>query len=262
MECPPHATDKSVSRFPPLPSTARSVAELLILQPVPLATFPTDQPVPIPLYLKLDGDTVLCRRPGEIFDAVLRRHILESGKDRLWTPAAVRPQYLQHLQSLVLGHLRQQGGGADDPLSLLAPWLDSIQHVNPQVLERAWRTAFYGLHLAEGAGLAGSTLCQQVVLGLLLHEIEVEQMPGGCAASIIEGYRERIDGQGPLRWGPEKLTLPVRIACVAVAFDRKTSGADEEPRQPAFDVLRDFIAKDHGALDPRIIAGFIRILDR
>jgi HD-GYP domain-containing protein (c-di-GMP phosphodiesterase class II) len=140
--------------------------------------------------------------------------------------------------------------------------LDSIQHENSQVLERAWRTAFYGLHLAEGAGLAGSTLCQQVVLGLLLHEIEVEQMPGGCAASIIEGYRERIDGQGPLRWGPEKLTLPVRIACVAVAFDRKTSGADEEPRQPAFDVLRDFIAKDHGALDPRIIAGFIRILDR
>ncbi|HIO65523.1 MAG TPA: hypothetical protein EYN40_02410 [Planctomycetes bacterium] len=86
------------------------------------------------------------------------------------------------------------------------------------------------------------------------------RFPGGALA-IIEGWKERIDGAGQLGWGPERMTIAVRIACVAIAFDQRTSGDGGRPRQRAFDVLREFIISEHGALDPTIIAAFIRMLD-
>ena len=122
------------------------------LEPVPLATFRPQSPVPVSLYLRLDEDMVLCRRRGELLDAMLRRHLLEVGKDRLWTPAATRYEYLSHLQELVIDLLLELIPDEDrcvEPLTWLQPWISRLNRSTPQHIERAWRTAFYGARLAE-----------------------------------------------------------------------------------------------------------------
>ena len=272
MEDSPQVVETPPNQFQDLPATVSQTVGGVALEPVPLATFRAQSPVPVSLYLRLDEDMVLCRRQGELLDTMLRRHLLEVGKDRLWTPASSRHRYLQHLREtvveLVMEVAPDQNSG-EDSFSWLDPWLSTLNRSTQEQIERAWRTAFYGVRLAESAGLDEFSLVREIALGLLLHELEeIQSMTaegqklGVTAASIIDGCHERIDGQGPRSWGPAQLSLPVRIACVAVAFDRKTTGADDRLRQPAFDALRDFIVNDHGALDPRVIAGFIRILDR
>ncbi|MEC9476613.1 MAG: hypothetical protein VX764_06220 [Planctomycetota bacterium] len=267
---PPVAEKSSIRPHSAIELQLPAVAGVM-LEPVPLATFRPQFPVPVSLYLRLDEDMVLCRQRGELLDAMLRRHLLEVGKDRLWTPATTRYEYLSHLQQLVIDLLLERlpdDDRSDQPLTWLQPWISRLNRSTPQQIERAWRTAFYGVRLAESAGLTDLMQVREIAIGLLLHEvgagpIDDEQIEAGITAtSIIEGCRERIDGHGPRGWAADQLTLPVRIACVAVAFDEKTTGADDRCRQPAFDALRDFIVNDHGALDPRVIAGFIRVLDR
>jgi HD-GYP domain-containing protein (c-di-GMP phosphodiesterase class II) len=121
--------------------------------------------------------------------------------------------------------------------------------------------------------VATESFLRSLICGLLLHEVshfDGPELDGQDlnllkleenAVSIIDGWRERIDGNGPLGWDSKRLTIALRIAAVAIAFDHKTSGDGGRPRQPAFDVLREFIIAEHGALDPTIIAAFIRILD-
>ncbi|MDE0960819.1 MAG: hypothetical protein OSB09_08570 [Planctomycetota bacterium] len=279
MECSPRQRQPELwSLDEPISAPTRMEKSAVDLEPIPLASLISDGVTPAPLYLRIDAESVLCRGAGERFDGDLRRQLLEAGQDLVWMRRGDRHLYHDYLRSEVLKSY--QGGEADgsdrttsvDTLDVFPQWigaLDSIRVERPEVYGRSWRIAHYGIQLATGLGVATESSLRQIICGLLLHE--VSQFDGQdrislqleeTAVSIIEGWRERIDGHGPLGWDSKRLTIPVRIAAVAIAFDHRTSGDGGRPRQPSFDVLREFIISEHGVLDPTIIAAFIRILDR
>ncbi|MBT5737222.1 MAG: hypothetical protein HOI29_01455 [Planctomycetes bacterium] len=255
-------------------SSAMSTVEM---EPISLASLTSEVAIPAPLYLRIDCDSVLCRKTGESLDGDLRRQLFEAGQDLVWIRRSDRHFYHQYLRSEVLKRYHGvEGTGPIESFSTttlesLPQWMEAVEAVQidrPEAYGRSWRIAHYGIQLATGLGVATESFLRPLICGLLLHE--VSQVDGQDlnllkleenAVSIIDGWRERIDGNGALGWNSKRLTIPLRIAAVAIAFDHRTSGDGGRPRQPAFDVLREFIISEHGALDPTIIAAFIRILD-
>ncbi len=255
----------------------------MILEPIPLTSFIHSAVSPVTLYLRLDSHTVVCRREGEIIDLELRRQLLEAGTDLVWMDRVDRGRFQRYLQESVLERwnhpLDEEAPDRfleysmefrrEDPMPAIIDILDSIRVDRPEFHARCWRVAYYGTQLAEAMGRVGTAGIHDIIAGLLLHEVADARpevplpttLTGGTH-QIIEGWRERIDGTGPLGWSPDKMKLPLRIACAAIAFDHRTSGDGGRPRQPAFDVLREFIIREHGVIDPAVIAAFIRLLDR
>jgi hypothetical protein len=281
VECPSHRLDIHETHRhegPVIADTADPILAAHDLQPIPLAVLAPGMPSPMALYLRLDSESVLCRRGGEMLDLDLCRQLFEAGSDLVWIRRSDRRCYQRYLKEAVLGHW-QHGPDSDDsiesshqsgegPLPLVLDLLESTLRADPDAHDRNWRIAHYGARLADGMGVAQPRLLQDVICGLLLHELfrtdsarSMAPALSGGALAIIEGWKERIDGAGQLGWGPERMTIGVRIACVAIAFDQRTSGDGGRPRQRAFDVLREFIISEHGALDPTVIAAFIRMLD-
>ncbi len=278
MECSPRqrpVESRSLSETSVVPiSSAMSTVEM---EPISLASLTSEVAIPAPLYLRIDCDSVLCRKTGESLDGDLRRQLFEAGQDLVWIRRSDRHFYHQYLRSEVLKRYHGvEGTGPIESFSTttlesLPQWMEAVEAVQidrPEAYGRSWRIAHYGIQLATGLGVATESFLRPLICGLLLHE--VSQVDGQDlnllkleenAVSIIDGWRERIDGNGALGWNSKRLTIPLRIAAVAIAFDHRTSGDGGRPRQPAFDVLREFIISEHGALDPTIIAAFIRILD-
>lgn len=264
-------------------SCTGSGAVEMTLEPVPLTSFIDSAASPVNLYLRLDSHTVVCRREGEIIDLELRRQLLEAGTDLVWMECADRCKFQRYLQESVLERWNQpldeespdrfrefsREFRREDPMPAIIDILEPIRIDQPEFHARCWRVAHYGTQLAEAMGRVGTAGIHDIIAGLLLHEVvdaraqvSLPTTLTGGTRQIIEGWRERIDGTGPLGWGPDKMKLPLRIACAAIAYDHRTSGDGGRPRQPAFDVLREFIIREHGAIDPTVIAAFIRLLDR
>ncbi len=281
MECPPHRLDIHEAHRhedPVFVDTPDRIVSAHDLQPIPLATLAAGIASPMALYLRLDSESVLCRRAGELLDLELCRQLFEAGSDLVWIRRADRRCYQRYMSDAVLCHWQHcpdSGVGIEashetdeGPLPMLLDRMESIRSADPDAHDRNWRIAHYGVRLANGMGVAQPRLIQDVISGLLLHEESQDDGDSPLASfltegsiAIIEGWKERLDGGGQLGWGPERMTIGVRIACVAIAFDQRTSGDGGRPRQRAFDVLREFIISEHGALDPTIIAAFIRMLD-
>ena len=278
MECSPRqrpVESRSLSETSVVPSS--SAMSTVEMEPIPLASLTSEVAIPAPLYLRIDCDSVLCRKTGENFGGDLRRQLFEAGQDLVWIRRSDRHLYHQYQRSEVLKRYHGVEGvgplesSSTTTLESLPQWLEAVEAVRidrPEAYGRSWRIAHYGIQLATGLGVATESFLRSLICGLLLHE--VSQVDGQDlnllkleenAVSIIDGWRERIDGHGPLGWDSKRLTIALRIAAVAIAFDHRTSGDGGRPRQPAFDVLREFIISEHGALDPTIIAAFIRILD-
>lgn len=281
MECPPHRLDFDETHRhedPVFAETPPPIVPAFELQPIPLATLAPGIASPMALYLRFDSESVLCRRGGELLDLDLCRQLFEAGSDLVWIRRADRRCYQRYMKEAVLGHwqhcpdsddsTRSSHESGEGPLPMLLDQLESMRSADPDAHDRSWRIAHYGVRLANGMGVAQPRLLQDVICGLLLHEASSDDVASALGSAltdgsiaIIEGWKERLDGAGQLGWGPERMTIGVRIACVAIAFDQRTSGDGGRPRQRAFDVLREFIIAEHGALDPTIIAAFIRMLD-
>jgi len=238
--------------------------------PLPLATLEADSKIPVDIYLDHDGDWILCRSTGDLLSTEVRRELLEAGQDALWMPLHQRGCYLEYLRTSIQGEWHPRSG---------IVWVSNFleQHVEdrPQAIEAIYRRVRYALLLAHDVGIDGGDLlddfCRGMMLlgahieGLDLSTLAEEHRCGDSVRAILEGYRERFDGTGPLGWSREQQRLPVRIASLVIAFDEATMGKRGESRTDrrcAFDVLRSFIVDDHGAYDPRLVAGFIRILER
>ncbi|NCF54782.1 MAG: hypothetical protein GWP41_00760 [Planctomycetia bacterium] len=234
------------------------------LAPLPLATLEADAAVPVDIYLEHDRSLVLCREGGEALSVEVRRQLLEAGKDALWMPETHRPRYLDYLKRSV--HALCTSG---PKLIQARSYLESRFSRKPESLEAAYRRAYYAGHLAQDVGIDGGALLDELTRGVLLLgacleglEIPQDLKAGDSVGEVLRGYKERFDGCGPLGWNREQQRLPVRIACLVVAFEEATMNQSGEERGCSFDVLRSFIVDRHGEFDPRLVAGFIRILER
>lgn len=253
-----------------LSNSGFSIPRLSDLVPLPLATLEADSKVPVDIYLDHDGDWVLCRRAGDLLSAEVRRELLEAGQDALWMPLQQRDHYLKYLRSSIQGEWNPRSG-----IVWVSNFLEQNSAERPQAIEAIYRRVRYALLLAHDVGIDGGDLlddfCRGMMLlgakleGLDLSSLAEEHRCGDSVRAILEGYQERFDGTGPRGWSREQQRLPVRIASLVIAFDEATTGGSEpgsDRRRCAFDVLRSFIVEDHGAYDPRLVAGFIRILER
>ncbi|OUU20278.1 MAG: hypothetical protein CBC13_10930 [Planctomycetia bacterium TMED53] len=259
----------------PAPHAPASAGELQIphrseLVPLPLATLEADSKIPVDIYLDHDGDWILCRSQGDLLSTEVRRELLEAGKDALWMPLQQRQHYLEYLRSSIRGEWNPRSG-----IVWVSDFLEQHATEKPQVIEAVYRRVRYALLLAHDVGIDGGDLlddfCRGMMLlgakleGLDLSSLAEEHCCGDSVRAILEGYQERFDGTGPRGWSREQQRLPVRIASLVIAFDEATMGGPDlssDRRRCAFDVLRSFIVEDHGAYDPRLVAGFIRILER
>ena len=254
----------------PLSNSGLSIPRLSDLVPLPLATLDADSKVPVDIYLDHDGDWVLCRRAGDLLSAEVRRELLEAGQDALWMPLLQRDKYLQYLRSSIQGEWNPRSG-----IVWVSNFLEQHTAEVPQAIEAIYRRLRYALLLAHDVGIHCGDLLDDFCRGMLLLGAQLEGLDvstlaeehryGDSVRAILEGHRERFDGTGPRSWSREQQRLPVRIASLVVAFDEATMGGAESEtnhRRCAFDVLRSFIVEDHGAFDPRLVAGFIRILER
>jgi len=254
----------------PLSNSGLSIPRLSDLVPLPLATLDADSKVPVDIYLDHDGDWVLCRRAGDLLSAEVRRELLEAGQDALWMPLLQRDKYLQYLRSSIQGEWNPRSG-----IVWVSNFLEQHAAQMPQAIEAIYRRLRYALLLAHDVGIHCGDLLDDFCRGMLLLGAQLEGLDvstlaeehrcGDSVRAILEGHRERFDGTGPRSWSREQQRLPVRIASLVIAFDEATMGGPDlssDRRRCAFDVLRSFIVEDHGAYDPRLVAGFIRILER
>lgn len=254
----------------PLSNSGLSIPRLSDLVPLPLATLDADSKVPVDIYLDHDGDWVLCRRAGDLLSAEVRRELLEAGQDALWMPLLQRDKYLQYLRSSIQGEWNPRSG-----IVWVSNFLEQYTAEVPRAIEAIYRRLRYALLLAHDVGIHCGDLLDDFCRGMLLLGAQLEGLDvstlaeehrcGDSVRAILEGHRERFDGTGPRSWSREQQRLPVRIASLVVAFEEATMGGAESEtnhRRCAFDVLRSFIVEDHGAFDPRLVAGFIRILER
>lgn len=264
---------------PPSPvlSGAFQIPDRSQLVPLPLATLEADFRIPVDIYLDHDGDWILCRKAGEVLSPEVRRELLEAGQDALWMPLQQRNRYLDYLRSSIQVEWNPRSRNV-----WVSDFLEQNSIAQPQVIESIYRKVHYALLLAHDVGIDGGDLlddfCRGMMLlgaqieGLDLSALAEEHRSGDSVQDILRGYRERFDGAGPNGWSREQQRLPVRIASLVVAFEEATMGrrngheisleAAGDLRRCAFDVLRSFIVDDHGAFDPRLVAGFIRILER
>ena len=257
---------------PHVPSEAgdRSIPNNSDLVPLPLATLQADRRVPVDIYLDHDGDWILCRSAGDLLSTEVRRELLEAGQDALWMPLQQRQRYLEYLRASIQGEWNPRSG-----IVWVSNFLEQHAVQEPQAIEAIYRRVRYALLLAHDVGIDGGDLLDDFCRGMLLLGAELEGLDlsalseehrcGDSVRAILEGHRERFDGTGPRGWSREQQRLPVRIASLVVAFEEATMGSRgtrKQGRRCAFDVLRSFIVDDHGAFDPRLVAGFIRILER
>ena len=140
-----------------------------------------------------------------------------------------------------------------------------------------YRVCLHGLLLAVGTGLDDRELLLDLGIGLLLHDLDKVSGAGGggdvergaalakgldwlgeVAVEVIGLYHEGHDGRGRSRLAGRPLPLTVRIAAVADGFDHRTFDDQGRTLAGADDALREMIASDHGAFDPRLLALMIR----
>ena len=264
---------------PPTPvlSGAFQIPNRAQLVPLPLATLEADSRIPVDIYLDHDGDWILCRKAGEVLSPEVRRELLEAGQDALWMPLLQRNRYLDYLRSAIQGEWNPRSRNI-----WVSNFLEQNSTSNPQMIESIYRQVHYALLLAHDVGIDGGDLLDDFCRGMMLLGAQIEELDlsglaeehrsGDSVRDILQGYRERFDGNGPMGWSREQQRLPVRIASLVVAFEEATMGrvessldeqrTEQDQRRCAFDVLRSFIVDDHGAYDPRLVAGFIRILER
>ena len=100
MECPSHRLDFNETHRhegPVIADTADPIMAAHDLRPIPLAVLAPGMPAPMALYLRLDSESVLCRRGGEMLDLDLCRQLFEAGSDLVWIRRADRRCYQRYL---------------------------------------------------------------------------------------------------------------------------------------------------------------------
>ena len=167
MECPSHRLDFDETHRhegPVIADTADPIVAAHDLQPIPLAVLAPGMPSPMALYLRLDSESVLCRRGGEKLDLDLCRQLFDAGCDLVWIRRADRRCYQRYLKEAVLGHWQHDPDSDDSiesshesgegPLSMVLDQMESILSADPDAHDRGWRIAHYGARLADGMGVA------------------------------------------------------------------------------------------------------------
>ncbi|MCI0650372.1 MAG: HD domain-containing protein [Planctomycetes bacterium] len=205
--------------------------------------------------------------------------------------APAEPESVQTLQQVVSAGMEQLGDGKN----LLAR-LGRVLVQVPDFYAHALQTCLYGLALARGAGLSHRADLNDLGVGLLLHDVGKLELPiylwhsarplgeddwrtvrehpvrgmtilgssslfGAITRDVVALHHERLDGSGyPFGKCAAELALPVQIAAIANAFDRRTTTSPYRESRHAVDMLRDMIVGGRYHFSPKLLATFVRLL--